>query len=41
MRWKELIPSFDEYLLSRPRPQIVLIQLGSNDRAILKSKELI
>ena len=41
MRWKELIPSFDEYLLSRPRPQIVLIQLGSNDLAILKSKELI
>ena len=41
MQWKELIPTFDEYLLTRPRPQILLIQLGSNDLAILKSKELI
>ena len=41
MRWKEVIPTFDEYLLTRPRPQIVLIQLGSNDLAILKSNELI
>ena len=41
MRWKEVIPTFDEYLLTRPQPQILLIQLGSNDLAILKSKELI
>jgi hypothetical protein len=41
MQWKELIPTFDEYLLTRPRPQVLLIQLGSNDLAILKIKELI
>jgi hypothetical protein len=41
MRWKEVIPTFDEYLLTRPQPQILLIQLRSNDLAILKSKELI
>ena len=41
MGWKELIPTFNEYLLTRPRPQNVLIQLGSNDLVILKSKELI
>jgi hypothetical protein len=38
MQWKELIPTFDEYLLTRPRSQVLLIQLGSNDLAILKSK---
>ena len=41
MQWKELIPTFDEYLLTRPRSQVLLIQLGSNDLAILKSNELI
>ena len=41
MRWKDIIPTFDGFFWSGPRPQILFLQLGSNDLAILEGKELI
>ena len=41
MLWKSLVPTVENYLCSYPRPQVLIIQLGSNDLGIMKSKELI
>jgi hypothetical protein len=35
------MPIIDKNLLSNPAPNILVIQLGSNDLGILKGKELI
>ena len=41
MKWGELIPSIKRELLSYSIPDVLLIQLGSNDIGEIKGKELI
>jgi hypothetical protein len=41
MKWGELMSIIDNNLHSNPAPNILVIQLGSNDLGILKGKELI
>ena len=41
LKWEGLIPMIEKSLLTQPLPQILIIQLGSNDLGIVKGKELI
>lgn len=41
MRWESFTPSVDANMRTEPRPDWLLIQLGSNDICLIKSKELI
>jgi hypothetical protein len=41
LTWEGLIPMIEISLLTQPLPQILIIQLGSNDLGIVKGKELI
>ena len=41
MLWESLVPTVEHYLLFNPRPQVLIIHLGSNDLGTMKGKELI